>query len=253
LIPIGVDGQPIRYGTLVQGVCLSQIDFLAEIEHDLIAGLRAFAPAGIWLDYLTYAGWFEEPTPDLQESCFCTRCVAEFCEATGIDARTPREILSRDAEQWWQHKCERIASFAKQYADMIRTHLPDCIVGAYMCPWTPQEFDGALHRIFAQDYRRLAADIDVFTPLIYGTKSGRPPSWGDEFLRAAAVFVPAERKVQLILDALDGPASIRATSASTIPSWGLQVFSGARIFEEPALGAAFREGVEQIQTLVGVG
>ena len=53
LIPTGVDGKPVRFGRLVQGVCLSQKDFLAETEENLLAGLRAFQPCGIWLDYLT--------------------------------------------------------------------------------------------------------------------------------------------------------------------------------------------------------
>ena len=41
LIPIGVDGRPIRYGELVQGVCLSQRDFLDQVEESLLAGLAA--------------------------------------------------------------------------------------------------------------------------------------------------------------------------------------------------------------------
>src|SRR5262245_47905941 len=65
LIPIGADGKPIRYGPRVQGVCLSQQAFLEQIEADLRAGVHTYQPAGIWLDYLTYAGWFETPAPDL--------------------------------------------------------------------------------------------------------------------------------------------------------------------------------------------
>lgn len=56
LIPIGVDGKPIRYGDLVQGVCLSQTAFLAATEASLREGVRTYQPQGIWLDYLTYAG-----------------------------------------------------------------------------------------------------------------------------------------------------------------------------------------------------
>lgn len=246
LIPIGADGKPIRYGRLVQGVCLSQGAFLAEVEQHLIDGVRVFKPAGIWLDYLTYAGWFEEPEPDLQESCFCPACVAEFCEATGIDAASPAEILARHADSWERHKCRRIAAFAARYAQIIREHLPGCVIGAYMCPWTPEEFDRALTRIFAQDYALLAPSIDVFTPLIYGTKSGRPATWGREFLEAAPSFVPEGRRVQLILDALDGPGSLTETAAATQPSWGIQVFGGAQIFTDEALGRAFAGAVEQI-------
>lgn len=247
LVPIGVDGKPIRYGKLVQGVCLSQQTFLDETEANLLAGLRAFQPVGIWLDYLTYAGWFEEPNPDLQESCFCPACIADFCEATGIDATSPTEILAHHQAAWTQHKCERVARHAFHYANTIRNHLPNCLVGAYMCPWRPTEFDGALTRIFAQDYQRFAPAIDVFTPLIYGTKSGRDARWGQEWLAAAVSFVPADRKVQLILDALDFPDSLQATGEAQPPSWGLQVFGGAQIFANPEWARLFQQVVHAIQ------
>lgn len=241
LIPIGVDGKPVRYGRLVQGVCLSQADFLAETETHLRDGLQHFAPTGIWLDYLTYTGWFEEPDPDLQESCFCRACIAEFCNATGVDAVTPAEILAHHAEAWTRHKCARIARYAAHYAGLIRTQRPGCIVGAYMCPWLPEEFDGALTRIFAQDYALLAPHIDVFTPLIYGEKSGRPPEWGRDWLAAAPGFIPATAKVQLILDALDFPASLAALAEAESPGWGVQVFGGAQIFEHEAWATLFQQ------------
>lgn len=247
LVPIGVDGKPIRYGRLVQGVCLSQQEFLDKTEEALRAGVTAYQPVGIWLDYLTYSGWFEEPAPDLQESCFCPACIADFCQTQGIDATTPTIILSHYAAEWTRHKCERIARFALHYATIIRTALPDCVIGAYMCPWTPAEFDGALTRIFAQDYELLAPAIDVFTPLIYAQKSGRAPSWGRDWLAAATTFVPADRKVQLILDALDFPASLQALAAAPDPGWGVQVFGGAAIFRDPEWARQFRDAVARMQ------
>ena len=252
LIPIGVDGKPIRYGRPVQGVCLSKHEFVKKIEADLLAGVRAYQPTGIWLDYLTYAGWFETPAPDLQESCFCPDCVADFCGVMGVDATTPAEILGRYAALWTRHKCERVGGFAARYAEVVRTHLPECIVGAYMCPWTPGEFEGALSRIFAQDYALLAPAIDVFTPLIYGKKSGRSPDWGRAFLEQAPGFVPAERKVQLILDVLDFPDSLQAVAASARPSWGVQLFGGAEVFAHPDRGRAFRAAVEQMRRAVAL-
>jgi hypothetical protein len=252
LAPIGADGLPIRFGRLVQGVCLSQTAFLQETEEHLLAGLRAYHPTGIWLDYLTYAGWFETPQPDLQESCFCPACVAEFCQASGTDAVTPQQILHAAAEQWQRHKCERIAGFARRYADHIKAHLPDCVIGAYMCPWTPGEFAGALSRIFAQDYALLAPSIDIFTPLIYAAKSGRGPGWGREFLENASAFVPRQRKVQLILDALDFPGSLLAAAESSQPSWGIQMFGGASVFSEPEQARLFAEAVERIRGRLGM-
>jgi hypothetical protein len=246
-IPTGVDGKPIRYGKLVQGVCLSQQDFLAETEAHLLDGLRKFQPAGIWLDYLTYAGWFETPEPDLQESCFCPACILEFCEATGLDAVSPAQILAAYPQQWSRHKCERIASYARRYSGLIRAAQPGCMVGAYMCPWLPGEFDGALTRIFAQDYTLLAPAVDIFTPLIYAHKSGRKAAWGREFLEASPGFVPADRPVQLILDALDFPDSLLSLAESAVPSWGLQMFDGVSIFRDPQQTEIFRKAAAAIR------
>jgi hypothetical protein len=115
-----------------------------------------------------------------------------------------------------------------------------------MCPWAPEEFDGALRRIFAQDYGMLAPAIDVFTPLIYGAKSGRPATWGRVFLEQMPTFVPADRKVQLILDALDGPDSLLETAAAARASWGLQIFDGARVFADTAFARVFQTAVARI-------
>jgi hypothetical protein len=247
LIPIGVDGKPIRYGELVQGVCLSRKEFLEETEAALIEGLRLFRPTGIWLDYLTYAGWFETPTPDLQDSCFCPDCIAEFCESTSLNTTTPEQIMSTAREQWVQHKCQRVAGFAQRYAGLIHASLPNCIVGAYMCPWEPDEFAGALTRIFGQDYGLLAEAIDIFTPLIYCAKSGRTPAWGREFLANAPAFVPPNRKVQLILDVLDFPDSLLETAESPLPTWGMQLYGGARIMSDQKQAQIFAETVERIR------
>jgi hypothetical protein len=247
LVPVGADGKPVRYGGLVQGVCLSHPELIAEIEESLRTGLERFQPAGVWLDYLTYAGWFETPEPDLQESCFCPACVREFCAATGIDAESPHLILSRHQGQWTRHKCERIAGLARRFSAIVREHAPGCVVGAYMCPWRPDEYDGALRRIFAQDLGLLAPAIDVFTPLIYARKSGRQPAWAREYLDVALTFVPAERRCQLILDELDFPASLEEAASASAPSWGIQIFAGARLFADSTAAGAFRGGVERIR------
>jgi hypothetical protein len=251
LTPIGIDGQPIRYGRLVQGVCLSNEAYLDETREHLLAGVHDYQPVGIWLDYLTYAGWFETPNPDLQESCFCPNCIAEFCEATGLDATSPDRILQTAASDWARHKCERIAQYAAEFARIIRSALPGCIIGAYMCPWAPDEFDGALGRIFAQDYALLAPAIDVFTPLIYAKKSGRSPSWGRTLLNQASAFVPPDHKIQLILDVLDYPDSLLDAAEAAYPSWGIQIFGGAEVFADAERAEVFLSAVGRMRERVG--
>jgi hypothetical protein len=143
-----------------------------------------------------------------------------------------------------------VAKFARRYADIVRASRPDCVTGAYMCPWAPDAYDGALTRIFAQDYDLLAPAIDIFTPLIYAKKSGRSPNWGREFLETAEAFVPQTRKIQLILDVLDFPDSLLAASEASPPSWGIQMFGGAEIFRSVETAVVFKRAVERIQQAV---
>ena len=231
LVPKGPDGLPIRYGQHLQGICLSNMDFLDEIENRLKAGLSSYSPAGIWLDYMTYGGWFEDPNPDLQDSCFCDQCVTHFNENTDIDEQYPQRIIALYHKEWIDYKCLRVSQFTAHYTSIIRSMCPDTVIGMYMCPFTPEEYDGALRSIFAQDYDLLAPYVDVFTPLIYCAKSGRDTGWGRTFLESSSSFVPEGKQVQLILDAMDFPDSMEQTVLSSVPNFGIQMFSGAEIFK----------------------
>ena len=159
--------------------------------------------------------------------------------------------MARHADAWHRHKRQRIANLAKQYAEIIRAERPACLVGAYMCPWMPEAYHGALGNIFAQDYASLAPAIDVFTPLIYAHKSGQSADWGRRWLQEAPRFVPDNRRAQLILDALDGPESLIETARSARPTWGLQLFGGAEVFADDAQAAVFAEAVAMIRARLG--
>ena len=247
LVPIGVDGNPIRYGTHLQGVCLSQVNFLDEIENKLKAGLSAYAPAGIWLDYMAYGGWFEDPAPDLQDSCFCAECINHFNQATNIDETNPQRILANHHEAWANHKCRRITDFTSHYTAIIRKMCPSATIGIYMCPYTPDEYDGALSRIFAQNYALLAPFVDVFTPLIYCAKSGKDALWGKTFLESSPNFIPEGKPVQLILDYKDFPDSLEQTVLSSVRSNGVQMFSGAEIFKDKASMEIFEKCADRLR------
>ena len=250
LVPLGADLRPIRYSGRVQGICLSKNEYLQEVEAGLRDGLKTFEPVGVWLDYLTYAGWFETPAPDFQESCFCSACVAEFCEAENVDAAAPDQILQRYRSLWTSHKCRRVAELASGYSSIIREIRPNCVVGAYMCPYTPSEYDGALSRVFGQVYELFAAAVDVFTPLIYARKSGRRNDWGRRFLALCPGFIPKGRKVQLILDNLDYPGGLADTAESEVPTWGFQLFAGGEIFLDPSKRTVFRSAVQSIKSRI---
>ena len=145
-----------------------------------LAGLPDPAPAGL-----------RTPSPDLQDSCFCRACIDDFLPKHGHRRCGPRSNTGGT--------CPRVGSSQVQpnrspggglMRGIIRDRLPQCVIGAYMCPWRPEEFDGALGRIFAQDYQfagrfdrcfhaaHLRRQERAFTSL------GLPVSWVERRLRA---------------------------------------------------------------------
>ncbi len=96
-----------------------------------------------------------------------------------------------------------------------------------------------------------AGFVDVFTPLIYANKSGRGPEWGGEWLEASCAFVPADRRVQLILDVLDFPDSLEAVAEADKPGWGVQVFGGGEVLADPERAESFRDAVERMRPRAG--
>lgn len=231
LLPLGIDGKRLQYSSMFQGICLSQHEYLQEIVENLINGLKKFTPYGIWLDYMTFGGWFETTAPDLQDSCFCSECINTFQNKYNIDISSPLEIRNKYYKEWIRYKSDTITDYAENYNAIIKKYAPDCIVGIYMCPWKPDEFSGALENIFGQNYRKLAPYTDFFTPLLYARKSGKPAEWGRRFLENSKQFIPDQSRAQLIIDFLDYPDSLQEIADSKVPSAGIQIFNGKAIFE----------------------
>jgi hypothetical protein len=50
-----------------------------------------------------------------------------------------------------------------------------------------------------------------------------------------------------LLDELDFPASLQETAAAASPSWGVQLFGGARVFGDTQQAALFADTVERLR------
>ena len=187
--PIGRDGLPIPKTKRFLGACPSAPQLLLDKKTVLRSLLRTQPVAGVWLDYLHFHCDFELPDPPLDQSCFCDRCLARFERDTGLhpEGRTTAEratwLLSRAPEAWTDWKCDVIASFAAEARRILDEERPGAKLGIYSCPWTDEEYGGALRSIVAGDIDRLHAIIDVFSPMVYQAKCGRPPEWVEQYTR----------------------------------------------------------------------
>jgi hypothetical protein len=65
---------------------------------------------------------------------------------------------------------------------VLRSRRPGAQLGVYHCPWTDEEFGGARRRILGLDLERLAAEVDVFSPMVYHGRMGRKPEWVGEYV-----------------------------------------------------------------------
>ncbi|MDQ3702544.1 MAG: hypothetical protein M3442_16715 [Chloroflexota bacterium] len=207
--PVGRDGLPIPKTPRFLGACPSCPRLLLEKRAGLRRLVREQPVAGVWLDYLHFHCDFELPDPPLDDSCFCDRCVRRFVTDTGlgdaghqitghqitghqitghqIAGRTTAEraswILAEVGDAWTEWKCDVMAGFAAEARRVVDEERPGTKLGVYSAPWTDDEYGGGLRRILGEDIDRLHAVVDVFSPMLYQVKCGRPAEWVETYTR----------------------------------------------------------------------
>lgn len=202
LTPIGQDGLPIPATKRFLGACPSSPKYLFDNRQALRRLVRSTPLKGVWLDYLHFHCDFELPDPPLDQSCFCDRCLSRFERRMGVQlrGRTTAEkaewILREVPDMWTEWKCDVIAKYAQEARQILDEERPDAKLGIFSAPWTDQEYDGAIRTILGEDIDRLHAHVDVFSPMVYHVKCGRPATWGGEYSRWLVERVNALNKTR---------------------------------------------------------
>ena len=209
LWPIGADGQRLQPDEWYLGLCPAHEWYWYERVGELRQMAREFAVDGVWLDFIRWPCHWEVPRPRIEESCFCDYAVARFssesgCEVTGeIPAARAQCILTRYPQQWARWKADQIIAFCRAAKDLLLHERPAAILGIFSVPWNPANYDDAIDRIIAQDFARLAAYVDAFSPMAYHVMCGWPPEWVGE--HTAYLVQRTGRAVWPIVQAADTP------------------------------------------------
>jgi hypothetical protein len=209
LWPIGVDGKPLEPDEWYLGLCPAHEWFAQEKLTELREMARAYAVDGVWLDFIRWPCHWEVLQPRIEESCFCDYAVARFaaetgCEVSGDNVPARAQcILTKYPEEWARWKADQIIAFCRAARDILRHERPEALLGIFSVPWSPENYGDAMGRIIAQDFRRLAAYVDVFTPMAYHAMCGWPPEWVGE--HAAYLVERTGRPVWPIVQATDAP------------------------------------------------
>lgn len=183
--PIGIDGKISPPPQNWQGVCPTHPGYRQFRMDAFREVLSNFEIDGIWLDYHhSHASW-ERDVPDMPDTCFCDRCIAQFQQATNTDLPkepTPqlaRRLLGQYRDAWVQWRCDVFTDWVREFRVIIDETRPNALLGTFHCPWTDAEFDGALRNKLAIDLRAQAKYVDVFSIMPYHARFGHAadPSW----------------------------------------------------------------------------
>jgi len=176
--PVGVDGKvcPPPHGW--QGICPTHAGYRKYRMDAFRDVVGRFEIDGIWLDYHhSHASW-ERAEPDMPDTCFCERCIAQFARDTKSNLpddappQLTKVLLGKHKNKWVQWRCDVFTDWVREFRSIIDATRPTALLGTFHCPWTDTEYDGALRNKLAIDLKAQAEYVDVFSIMPYHARFG---------------------------------------------------------------------------------
>lgn len=187
--PVTDKGLPLEKDEWYAGVCPNQ-DWLRKEKLSEIKKLcQNYALDGVWLDFIRYPCHWEVKQPRFDRTCFCKVCLTKFRKDTRIQIpnhlTTVSEIaewlLKNKAVEWNKWRANQITSFVHEAKKVIKQSRNlsgrNISLGLFGIPWRETDFNYAIIEYIAQDYRALAKDIDIFSPMVYHKMCGQEVGW----------------------------------------------------------------------------
>lgn len=267
--PIGADGKVSPPPDGWQGLCPTHPGYRAFRMEAFRALLEAHPIDGVWLDYHhAHASW-ERAVPNMPDTCFCDRCLAQFTRETGIalpEAPTPARaarLLGEHRERWVQWRCDVFTGWVREFREILDRVRPGALLGTFHNPWSDAEFDGARIEKLAIDLKAQARYIDVFSPMPYHARFGHhdDPAWISRQVAWLGDYLgiegrPGERhRIWPIVQISDWGEAVSVAQVPAVldhgsrpPATGILVFSWSSFRKEPekieALRRAWGPGTE---------
>jgi hypothetical protein len=243
--PVNEKGERAPAASWFMGVCPTEPGFKAHRMRQLEDLLHKHEVAGVWMDYVHWHAQFEEPEPILPETCFSPTCLAAFQAATrirvpeGDTSEKARWILSRHDKEWRAWRSSVIVAWASDMRKLLKAKRPGALLGVYHCPWTDDEYKGALRRTLGLDLGKLASIVDVFSPMVYHGRMGRPPEWVGDYVKWISARVSGP-KIWPIVQAHNEPRVISAEEFERVMALGvsgratgIMMFTIGSVVEDP--------------------
>jgi hypothetical protein len=183
--PIGSDGKVCPPPDGWQGICPTHPEYRKTRMDAFRAALRDFEIDGIWLDYHhSHASW-EQAVPNMPDTCFCARCLAQFQKETGVAlpeasaSERAKLLLGKHRTAWVKWRCGVFTDWVREFRDIVNAVRPKALLGTFHCPWSEADNQKALREKLAIDLKAQAKYIDVFSIMPYHARFGHAadPAW----------------------------------------------------------------------------
>lgn len=182
--PIGPDGKPSPPPQGWQGVSPFHDGYRRERMQEFRRVLSTYEIDGIWLDYHhAHASW-ERDEPDMPDTDFSPAALRLFTKQTGIalpggTAVASARLLGEHKDSWTKFRCDVFTDWVREYREVLTEVRPRALLGTFHCPWSPNEYDGAIRHKLAIDLVAQAPSLDVFSIMPYHARFGHvgDPAW----------------------------------------------------------------------------
>ncbi|QDT32917.1 alpha-amylase family protein [Thalassoglobus polymorphus] len=182
--PIGTDGLPSPAPHGWQGVSPFDAGYRKNRMDEFRRVLETFEVDGIWLDYHhSHASW-ERAEPVMPDTDFSPTALKQFQQKTGIQLpdsvpAAAKQLLGPHRDAWTQFRCDVFTDWVREYREILDAVRPQTLLGTFHCPWSTDDYEGAIRHKLAIDLPAQAKYLDVFSTMPYHARFGHPqePGW----------------------------------------------------------------------------
>lgn len=262
--PIGADGRPSPPPQGWQGVSPFHAGYRKNRMDEFRRVLETFDIDGIWLDYHhAHASW-ERDEPAMPDTDFSPVALEQFSKKMGIKLpieipEAAKRLLDTHRDAWTQFRCDVFTDWVREYREIVDAVRPQALLGTFHCPWSPEDFDGAIRHKLAIDLPAQAKYIDVFSIMPYHARFGHQKDleWIARQTQSLGKLLnlkgaPEEKqKIWPIVQLADWGPTVDATQVPQIldygtrlPATGVMVFHWSGVSQQwdkvESLGEAYR-------------
>jgi len=233
--PIGPDGKPSPPPHAWQGVSPFHAGYRRERMQEFRRILKTFEIDGIWLDYHhAHASW-ERAEPSLPDTDFSPAALQLFAKKTGIELPTDVHaasalLLGKHRDAWTKFRCGVFTDWVREYREILDEARPRALLGTFHCPWSPDEYDGAIRRKLAIDLAEQAPYLDIFSIMPYHARFGHvgDPAWMARQVRRLGELLKIqgkpneEKRIWPIVQLSDWGERVPVEQVETVLDYGSQ-------------------------------